>query len=195
MDEVRTFIAIDPGDIIRNRLIKLQEKLRPAHADIRWTRPEGLHLTLAFLGNLSMNQIRTLTGKLDFHLKQQSVFNLISSGVGTFGHRNNPRILWAGISESKALQTVQYQTVTAIDDAGIEYSAPPFSPHLTIGRVKSKKRITELLRLIEENQHVRIGQTEVRSIEVIKSTLTPSGAEYSTMHRVELKNNGHKAVC
>lgn len=187
MDKIRTFISIDPCDLIRNRLIKLQEMLCVAHADIRWTKVENIHLTLAFLGNLLPDQILSLSGHLDTHLRQQSDFNLSFSGIGTFGHKSSPRIIWVGIDNSKALQAIHKQIVTAIHEAEIKYSPKPFSPHLTIGRVKSPKGITELFQLIEENKQARAGKTEVKSIDVIKSILTPTGAEYSVLHSVELQ--------
>ena len=111
METIRAFIAVDIGEEIRTALGKVQRTLQRAHADVKWVNPENLHLTLAFLGNVSIDKIRPVEAALDFAFQRQKTFSLKISGIGTFGKAKHPRIIWVGITESPALMELQQQTV------------------------------------------------------------------------------------
>lgn len=183
METVRTFIAVDIGDEIRETLDGLQRKLKKVHANVRWVKPRSMHLTLAFLGDLPVEKIPPLKIALDEAVQGQKPFEIEVIGTGFFGRPNRPRVIWAGIADAPPLMELQCKTIDAIQAAEIEFDSKPFSPHLTLGRVKGTEHTESLLGKLEKFKSEPLGQTTVHAIEVMQSRLKPGGAEYSTLHR------------
>ena len=135
----RTFIGlkIESDTSILQLFNDLKRKL-PYH-QFHWIDPENLHLTLRFIGNTEESQIELINRELDSLLPQFNSFNLEIIGLGSFGSRNFPRILWAGIKMPKEI----YQMVNSIEeivcDAGFERETKPHSPHLTLCRINNLK--------------------------------------------------------
>lgn len=186
MNTVRAFIAVDIGDEIRGQLDALQRKLKKVHADVRWVRPANIHLTLAFLGEVPTDKIDILGPVLDTELSGVQPFSLKSSGTGYFGRAGRPRVIWAGVQDCPSLMAVQTKTVRALLNAGIECDNKPFSPHLTLGRVKAPDHTESLLEKLEKYKDSELGQTAVNTVNLMKSRLTPQGAEYTVLHQVRL---------
>ena len=186
METIRAFIAVDLGEELRSVLGGLQRSLQRAHADVKWVKPQNIHLTLAFLGNVSIDSIRPLEAAMDRTCRGADAFTLKISGTGTFGKPKHPRIIWAGIEESPALMTLHAKSVEALQAVGIEYDTRPFSPHLTLGRVKSPKHIAALLDELEREKDAAFGSVEIAEARLIKSELKPYGAKYTVLHQTAL---------
>ena len=184
METVRAFIAVDIGHAVRGELAKLQLRLKRAHADARWVKPENIHLTLAFLGDVDIARIRPLEAAMDQNLQGLEKFSLTFAGTGTFGRPRQPRVIWAGINDSPPLTELQRKTNDALQDAGIDFDTKPFSPHLTIGRVKSPRHVAALLDELEKEKTPGFGRVEISEVLLFKSVLKPGGAEYSVLYRV-----------
>lgn len=187
METMRVFIAIDIGDEIRAKLDDLQRKLKKVHANVRWVKPRGIHLTLVFLGDVPSDRIDVLKTALGQACQGQAAFDLEAVGTGTFGKPRSPRVVWVGTTDCPPLTTLQKKIAHGLHDTGFEFDNKPFSPHLTLGRVKGLDRHTSpLLERIEKYENAPLGQTHVDGIELIQSVLTPHGAEYTVLHRVAL---------
>ena len=186
METVRTFIAVDIDHAVRGELAKLQLRLKQAHADVRWVKPENIHLTLAFLGDVDIDRIRPLEAAMDQNLQRLEKFSLTFADTGTFGKPRRPRIIWAGINDSQPLMELQRKTTDALREAGVGFDAKPFSPHLTIGRVKSPKHVAALLDELEKEKATEIGSVEISEVLLFKSVLKSGGAEYSVLYRTAL---------
>jgi len=187
METVRAFIAVDIGDDIRGRLDELQRKLKKVHANVRWVNPRSMHLTLAFLGDVPREQIESIGQVIDRACEGQAPFKLEAAGTGFFGKPKSPRVLWAGIDESPALAKLQHRMAEGLMEAGIAFDDKPFSPHLTLGRVKAIDQHTgSLLQKIGKYADARLGEMRIDHVELIQSTLTPRGAEYTVLHRAGL---------
>lgn len=187
MDTVRVFIAVDVGDEIRGRLEELQRKLRKVHSNVRWTGPGAIHLTLAFMGNVPVEELDRITSALALACRGVEAFAMEAAGTGTFGKPKHPRVIWAGIADCPPLMELQHRIGEALLAAGTAFDRKPFSPHITLGRVKSvDHHTTSLLDKLEKHRSADLGQTRVATVELIKSELTPHGAEYTVLHRVEL---------
>jgi len=186
METVRTFIAVDLGEEIRAALAKAQRTLQRAHADVKWVNPKNIHLTLTFLGNIPIDNIRPLEAAMEQTLQGLETFNLKVAGTGTFGKPKRPRIIWSGIEESPPLLKLQEKTVEALRAVNIQFDAKPFSPHLTLGRVKSSKHISALLEALEKDKDAEFGSAEISEVLLIKSKLKPGGAEYTVLYRTAL---------
>lgn len=186
METIRAFIAVDVGAEIRAALDALQRKLKKTHATVRWVKPRNMHLTLAFLGHLAPEKIEPLGRALDGALRGQAPFELVAAGTGTFGKPSHPRVVWAGIHECPALLQLQTGVLAALRDAGVDYDDKPFSPHLTLGRVKGPEHTESLLQKVGNFKDCELGRTPVDAVELIQSLLTPHGAEYAVLHRAEM---------
>lgn len=186
METVRTFIAVDTDPAVRKELTKLQQRVKRAHADVKWVKPENIHLTLAFLGNVPIDQIRPLEAAMDSNLQGQDKFILTFAGTGSFGKPHHPHVVWAGINDSPRLMELQRKIVAALQEANIVFDEKSFSPHLTIGRVKSSKHAAELIDELEKEKETGFGSVDIAEVLLIKSVLKPGGAEYSILHRTAL---------
>jgi 2'-5' RNA ligase len=183
METVRAFIAVDIGDEIRGRLDELQRKLKKVHSNVRWTQPKSMHLTLAFLGDVPIEDFDRLTSAIDRACRGVEAFELKANGIGTFGKPRHPRVIWAGIAASPPLTALQQRIGEALLAAEIAYDRKPFSPHLTLGRVKSVDHHTPpLLDKLEKYEDTAFGSVLVSGVELMKSELTPYGAEYAVLH-------------
>lgn len=186
METLRTFIALEIGSEIRARLGKLQEKLKQTDADVRWVKPENIHLTLSFLGNVSTNKFQPLETALQEKFQSLEPFSLSIQGTGVFGRRNRPSVVWAGIQDSPALMELQQHGIEALDMARIEYNDNRFRPHLTLGRFKSFHHLEALFQRLENEKETHFGTLEVKTVKVISSELLPGGAKYTVLQSLPL---------
>lgn len=188
METIRAFIAVDIGDEIRNTLEALQRTLKKIHSNVRWTSSKNMHLTLAFLGDVPIAELDRVTSVIDRACRGAEAFELNAIGVGTFGKPRHPRVLWAGIAACPPLTALQQRIGEALLAAEIAYDRKPFSPHLTLGRVKSIDRHTQpLLGKLEKCADMAFGGVLVSGVELIKSELMPHGVKYAVLHRMALK--------
>ncbi len=147
---IRAFIAVDLPAAVRQEVGSLQSELRTSGADIKWVGVENLHLTLKFLGDIEENQVQTLTEALHPIMGTTALFALQLEGVGAFPKMTSPRVLWVGVTDGqqetvRLAQTVE-QTCTQL---GFPSEDKPFSPHLTIGRVRSLRQVGSLIKRLE----------------------------------------------
>jgi 2'-5' RNA ligase len=189
METIRAFIAVDIGNGIRQHLDELQRILRNRHAGVRWVKPDGIHLTLAFLGDLAIDRIPPLKRALDNGLEGVHAFEMAAAGTGFFGRASRPRVIWAGIADCPPLKRLQHCTVAALQDAGIAFDRKPFSPHLTLGRIKVPERTEALLKELHQYRDRPLGHTRIDRVQLIQSRLTPAGAEYENLHVIPLVEN------
>ncbi|MEN7972308.1 MAG: RNA 2',3'-cyclic phosphodiesterase [Verrucomicrobiota bacterium] len=182
METIRAFIAVDIGEEIREKLDQLQRKLKKVHANVRWVKPQNIHLTLAFLGDIPIEKLDPLKTALDKGVQEMAPFELKAFSCGFFGRPKHPRVVWAGIADCPPLMELQCKTIEALQCLKIEPDNNPFSPHLTLGRVKSTDQHTEpLLGKLEKYKEEPLGQTRIDAVQLIQSQLKPHGAEYSVL--------------
>ena len=187
METLRTFIAVDIGDDIRAKLDELQRKLKKVHSDVRWSHPKAMHLTLVFLGDVPTADLNRLTSVIERACRDVEAFELKVHGTGTFGRPGHPRVIWAGIADCPPLMALQQRIGEALLAANIVFDRKAFSPHLTLGRVKSvDPHTSSLLDKLEKHGETAFGSIRVSAVELLKSELTPHGAEYAALHRIAL---------
>jgi 2'-5' RNA ligase len=181
---MRTFIAIEIPSEINSALAALQTKLRRAGADVSWTKPENLHLTLNFLGEVDEQSIVEVEKVCVSLAAEFQPFTLSLNDTGVFPNTRQPRVLWAGLSGE--VDNV-YEMHTRLDERlaliGIKRDEKRFHPHLTVGRLKSNKNTRELLALADAHQLPALSFT-VTEIVLMKSELHPAGSEYTTIAKV-----------
>ena len=184
---MRTFIAIEIPSDVRSALAALQTELRLVGADVSWTKPENIHLTLKFLGEVDEGRIGDVEKVCVASAAEFQPFTLSLNDTGVFPNARQPRILWAGLA-GEIERTVEMRN--RLDDGlaliGFEREEKDFRPHLTIGRVKSNRKIRELLALAGAHQ-VPASPFVVTEIVLMKSELHPAGARYTPMARAPLQ--------
>jgi 2'-5' RNA ligase len=146
-----------------------------------------MHLTLAFLGDVPISEIDRILSVTDQACRDVDVLELKVTGVGTFGSPRRPRVLWAGIEACPCLTDLQLRIGEALSDAGIAYDRKPFSPHLTLGRVKAIDSHTQpLLAKLEKYADTAFGSVLVSGVELMKSERMPHGVKYAVLHEFPL---------
>ncbi len=186
---MRTFIAIEISDEIKAGLTQAQRNLRDLGVvDASWTRPEGIHLTLKFLGEVSELKVPDIMNGLRRAAEGTGPFRLEVGGIGTFPSPKNARVVWVGLSgdveKLSSLQAVIEETISGI---GFERDERAFTPHLTLGRIKYIRSRDKWLKALEGVKDIRLSGFDVAAVSLMKSELKPSGAVYTEMGKVELK--------
>jgi len=183
---MRTFIAIEIPSEIKSALAALQDELRRAGADVSWTKPENIHLTLKFLGEVDERRIGEVEIVCVRAAAEFQPFTLSLNDTGVFPNARQPRILWAGLAgEIEKAVEMRGRLNDGLALIGFEREEKDFRPHLTIGRLKSNRKIRELLTLAGAHQ-VPEFPFVVTEIVLMKSELHPAGARYTPIAKVSL---------
>lgn len=186
---IRAFIAIKISAEIQAKLGEVQTKLKQADAQISWVQPEGIHLTLQFLGNIEEDRIPQIVEQMQASVQKVSPFQLQIGYAGAFPNLMYPRVIWVGVTDDEAnsLKTLQEDLNARLVKMGFEQEEGRFKPHLTLGRVKSQKNKSKLLRAVEGIANIWLGDIAVDAIYLIKSDLKPTGAEYTDLTEVKIR--------
>jgi 2'-5' RNA ligase len=188
MARVRTFIAIDLGKAIRDRLVSLQDNLARAGTEVKWVEPDNLHLTLLFLGEVDMVELPTICEAVAEGARQHAAFPLTVETVGCFPNPRRPRVLWAGVG-------VGVQEVCALHDSlekpllelgCYRREERQYTPHITLGRVRTERPGDNLAAALAKQAAWKGGETTVREVHVMGSELTPKGPIYTVLSRAKL---------
>jgi 2'-5' RNA ligase len=190
---MRTFIAIELSAEIKAALNKLQEQLKTANADVKWVKPQNIHLTLKFLGEIDEKKLKMIIQILEDASGKMSSFYIRLSSLGAFPKINFPRVIWVGIDKGdKETQELAAALEEKIAKIGIPKESRPFSSHITIGRIRSALNRENLVKILGElaaqfsNQAA--AEFRVTKITLFKSTLMPQGPIYEVIKEAPLKD-------
>jgi len=192
MEKIRAFIAIELPDPVKDSLSSLEDRLRPAeHPYVKWVNPQGIHLTLKFLGNIATDQVPRIIEAITSASQGLSPLKLQIGGLGAFPNLQRPRVIWvAVIGEVDPLIALQRDIDQALMPLGFAIEKRPFSPHLTLGRLRERASPGErnsIGKLVMATESEGGPSMEVNQISLMRSTLTPSGAIYNRLASIELK--------
>lgn len=180
---LRLFIAIHLPPSVKAGLSQLRTFIPTA----RWSDASQLHLTLRFLGEVADAQLNKIEDALD--QITAAPFDMSLKGVGCFPENvNKPtRVLWAGISAPPMLFNLQQQIEHAMMGAGFGASDKPFSPHITLARLKTEKPLSAVKAFLDAHKGYISPSFQVTSFALVESQLHPSGAIYSDRKRFTLR--------
>jgi len=194
-EQIRSFIAIELPQQVKEGLAGLRNKLeRIEHKFVKWVDPDGIHLTLKFLGNIPFKRVMEIKEAIEEAVQGVSPFRLEICGLGAFPNFKQIRVFWIGVGgDLDKLSALQRQIDSALNPLGFTPEAHPFVPHLTLARIKEsaspgdRKTFAELVSSVTfENRY----EIEVDAISLMKSQLTPEGAIYTRLFLVKLRQ-GH----
>ncbi len=198
MPGIRSFVAIELPNEARNALADLQgelERQAPPRA-VRWTRPQSIHLTLQFLGDVAPGKVEPITDALRLICVDESAFTCQLTGLGVFPNPRRPRVVWVGIAEpGGSLAALQKKISQALAPLGFEPEKRPFAPHLTIGRAArraGRSELAEVGNLVTRSEIGEVGQVYVDHITLMKSDLKLSGAVYTALALVPFGTGGER---
>lgn len=186
MDRIRAFIAVELDSQLLPKVLQLQQEILAVGADIKAVEPENIHFTLKFLGEIPQPTVDGVIGqmnRLDYR-----IFTIEVAGAGCFPTPRNPRVIWVGVtSGGDEFTKVARQLENYLREVGFKPEGGRFTPHLTIGRVRSGRNKADLIKKLDESLNIEIGKMTVNSVKLKKSTLTPRGPIYTTLHEIKGK--------
>jgi 2'-5' RNA ligase len=192
MQTLRTFIAIELDEELKGNLTHLQDRLREqlAPGSVRWVRPEGIHLTLKFLGDTTTDKVEEVKAALTQAAGEVEPFTFTVSGLGCFPNARRPRVVWVGLHElTGSLVRLRDAVEAHVAPLGFPTENRPFRAHLTLGRVHrhaSKSEVREIGEVVAASSTGTIDEMTVTSVFYIKSDLKPSGAVYTILFEAGL---------
>jgi 2'-5' RNA ligase len=183
----RLFIAIELSSALRSRVKRHIDQLRQAVPDARasWAREENLHLTLKFLGETAVTKVEALSRATQHAADQFSPFEIIIGGCGAFPSSGQPRVLWLGIADlTNNLSTLSRCLEDECAKAGFLRESRPFSPHLTVARLRQPHGAHRLAEVHREIGFDSI-PAKVRELCLVRSELRSEGSRYTVIARHE----------
>ncbi len=189
MPRIRTFIGIDVGDDIRDRLVSLQKNLALVEPEVKWVEPENLHLTLFFLGEVDQRESIDICRAAQKAIQEMPAFVMSVEATGCFPNIRRPRTLWVGVGKGA-------DEVCAVHDAiekpllelgNYRRETRAYTPHITLGRVKSDRTGDELAKALQKHQTWSAGEATVSQVCVMSSVLKTDGPTYAVLGRAKLK--------
>lgn len=191
MEQVRAFIAIELPQAAIEGLSALREMVQPReHPFVKWVDPGGIHLTLTFLGNVPQERVPRIAAAMEEGASGASPLRLHLGGMGAFPNLRRPRVVWVAVEgDVDRLAALKKGIDQALVPLGFRPEARPFTPHLTLGRVREGATPAEQQRLgqVVSGTEYRVDVSmEVGEVSLMRSRLTPAGAIYSRLAAVAL---------
>ena len=184
----RTFIAIELNEEVLGALKEVQEYLKKLDVDVRWVNYKNIHLTLKFLGNLSPKKLKSVIEVFPSLFEDFQPFEINITRLGVFPTLQQPRVIWAGVEKNAdCLIAIATQVEKGLCRLGFPKEKRGFSPHVTVGRVRSPKNQILLPQALKEYiLPVELTQT-IHQIILFKSTLTSQGPIYDPLSLAQLE--------
>lgn len=180
---IRSFLAVDPPREIIDAIGMIQDRLRKnIQGDIRWVRPQGIHLTLKFFGAISESDVANISLVVENTTSNIAPFTLGIKRVGAFPDVKRPRVLWLGMDgDVDTLIRLQKEVDAELQKYGFEKEDRTFRPHLTLARIKDPRGLIGLAKIMEKRENYEAGSFSAAGLNLFKSDLTPKGAVYTKL--------------
>jgi 2'-5' RNA ligase len=188
----RTFIALEMNEALQRHLAEIIRRVALVLPDVRWVDPAGIHLTLAFMGELTDEEVAGVKHAVSQVARHSQPFTYRLSRLGFFGSPRQPRVIWVGIDEPSGALTRLHQNLNReLSQRNFAVDTRPFSPHLTLARVRfplPEDQLQQFHQIVEGPQKGLIPSEGylVQQINVMKSDLQRSGARYDVLQAYPL---------
>lgn len=191
MEQVRSFIAIELPDELKQELSQLVAQLKADDLPgVKWVDPDSIHLTLKFLGNVAVNALNDITGAMEKAAWGIAPFYLEVKELGVFPSLRRVQVVWVGVSgEVDKLSQLQQRIESNLVPLGFAPESRPFVPHLTLARLRNQASPAErqkIGQLITSTKFEAAHNIKVNAISLMRSQLTREGAIYSRISSIEL---------
>ncbi len=190
MASLRVFLAIPLPGPLQDSIAALQRDLRAQIPLARWTRSENLHLTLHFFGEITQEYLEKLKVSVLSVKGCQRPFSVEVKGLGAFPGPRRPRVIWLGLEPGDQLRQLHANCMGILLEAGLVTAPGPYTPHLTIGRLRQQKPdLTDLCNSVARSP---IGRLPVDRLVLYESRLHPGGAEHIPRLTVKLDDESNR---
>ena len=176
---MRLFTGIDIPYEERRNLELLVAHLKPK-ADIQWSPLANLHLTTKFIGEWPDEKVDEVVGALN-RVAKPGALNIVVRGLGWFPNPHSPRVFWAGIHAPPELASLAAATENALSEIGVERENRPFSPHLTLARIRGPVPLFNLQKTVAELPSVDFGGWQADRFHLYRSQLQSGGSVYTKL--------------
>jgi 2'-5' RNA ligase len=184
---IRAFVAANLNSGLKAALARVQDRLKATRADVGWVRPENLHLTLKFLGQVEEGRLGAIGEAIAAAATGCGPIRLVFEGLGAFPSPRAARVVWIGLSHgAEALAKLQTRVETGLESLGFAREERPFTAHLTLGRVRSPAHREQLAYALTSTPAEALGEMVLDRIELMKSDLNVVGARYSILQSFSL---------
>ncbi|MEW5802220.1 MAG: RNA 2',3'-cyclic phosphodiesterase [bacterium] len=188
---IRSFVALAIDAKIQKEIGCVQEQLiksaQKTACRVSWVKPETIHLTVKFLGDIPLSEVKAILNALQTAAQGISAFALQIEGLGVFPSQRNPRVIWVGISEGiESLRVMQPRVEQELAALGFPREKKKFNPHLTLGRIRSSEGAAALGEVLSTIPHPVFSRSIIQDIRLMKSDLRPTGAVYTELGRIPL---------
>lgn len=187
---MRAFIAINLPEEFKKTLAGIQQELKQSRADVKWVKPENIHLTLKFLGEIEQGLAEEACLIIKRIAQENNSFNLDLFTLGAFPKLNSPRVIWLGIENDQPVVKIAGELEKEIQRIGLAPEERKFSSHITLGRVRSalnRPALVERVKSLNQKLPSLRARCAVQRLTLFKSTLTPSGPIYEVICEATLK--------
>ena len=192
---MRAFIGISLPQPVRVSLTLLQRQLAESQADVKWVGEEQLHVTIRFLGEIDEPQRQAVEEALTAAASRVAPFSFSLSRVGAFPSLASPRVLWVGIDQGQArLAGMAKELETRLNALEFPGESRTFVAHVTLGRVRSTRRVKELTRCATATAWRAPSPWPATSITLYQSALSSAGPRYTVLADVPLGNDGRASI-
>ncbi len=184
-ETLRAFVAFELPEEILQHARSLQASLKEMGVKLRWVKPQNIHLTLKFLGQIPVAHIAAVETAMQSAVQGQGPLRLTVQGMGVFPGIKRPRVLWTGLGGNlDCLQKLALRLETALESQGFAREKRPFKAHLTLARIKTRPQPQRLLHAIEKLGHYPPLAFTAKQMVLFESELRPQGAIYTSKVRV-----------
>ncbi|MGC2529758.1 MAG: RNA 2',3'-cyclic phosphodiesterase [Candidatus Acidiferrum sp.] len=182
---MRLFVALEIPAAVRENLATLVKELSALSSQVpgkrpHWVRPENLHVTLKFIGEVANAKLEGIRGALS-EVRSSAPVEMDFRGLGFFPNDKRPRVLWAGLKASPNLPAVAADVDRALETQGFAREQRAFAPHLTLARFEPSGMHEKLRAAIRKRAELEFGSCQASEFHLIESKLKPSGAEYTAL--------------
>lgn len=182
---MRLFIAINLPPDVRQAAWQAASSLRTARYPVKWVQPDALHITMKFMGEVAPVRVDEIVEAMELAADGARPFSLSVSGFGAFPNPSRPRVVWIGCEAAPPLELLQHRVEQEMDRIGFPLEGRPFHPHVTLGRVRREARKSDFAAFSDDIDMLEYAtQVTVESVDLMESTLTPTGARYTQRHAV-----------
>ena len=183
----RMFIAADISDAQRTAAADLVARLKKGiqftKARPSWSRVEGMHLTLKFMGDVDSTRVGEIGEAVAPAAVGVAPFAVSVGGLGVFPNARQPRVLWIGVKEgAKVLCDLQARIDRALRPLGFDPENRAFHPHLTLARIKALSGVEALMDVVQSHKDSGLGTAQIDRLTLYRSQLAPEGSTYTVLH-------------
>ena len=182
---IRSFVALDLAVAVRQAIVDLQGGLKRITADVRWVRPEGLHVTLKFLGSVVPQRLQRVYETLTGAVADQPALHVRAQGLGAFPNWRRPRVVWVGLHGDGVVELARCIDA-ALVPLDFEREQRAFTPHLTLGRVNSLRGWARVEEVCKAHLDDDFGESDISAVTLYRSTLQRGGAVYTALWTIPL---------